>query len=345
MTGLINNDARRIANAPLNWDRLCGKTVLIAGANGYVPQFFVHGLLARNDLFDSHIKVIALCRNMQRAAKRFSQYEGRKDFELLIQDVTEPVRYEGGIAFIIHAASTASIKERYQKLTEVFDANVTGCKMLLELAVRKKSEMLFLSSVDVYGDCGGQRLREGVSGALDPLNLRNVYSCAKRAAETLCACYAAKGVSCKIARPFQILGGGVALDDGRLHADFISQMINGDVITLKGDGAPRRTFLYVTDAISGMLTILLDGKSGEAYNVVSESGEASVLELAELMASLVKGRKIKIEYNMETRKNDPAVTRALSVVCGDSAKIRKLGWTPEVTLEEACTKLLAYYGL
>ena len=346
MNQLIKEDAMSIANTSLNWDKLKNKSVLISGANGYVPQFFVHGLLMRNRIYGDNIKVIALCRNKERADKRFSEYEGGTDFELVIGDVVEEITYEGDIDYIIHAASPANLKTRYDNLVEVFDANVFGCKNLLEVASKKGAEVLYLSSVDVYGKMDDTKRLDGdFLGTLDILNGRNIYACAKRAAETLCACYSSKGVVCKIVRPCQILGSGIELDDGRLHVDFISQMLKDDEIVLKGDGTPRRTFMYVTDAITGLLTVMLEGKSGEAYNVVCEEGEASVLELAQTMASLVKNREIKISYNMETRKSDPAVKNVISVVCGKSDKIRALGWKAEVSLKDACERMMTYYGL
>lgn len=131
---------------------------------------------------------------------------------------------------------------------------------------------------------------------------------------------------------------------GRLHIDFISQILTQNEIILKGDGTPRRTFLYVTDAVTGMLTVLLEGKSGEAYNLCSENCEASVLELAQMMASCAADRQVKISFNMETRKTDPAVTQVVFTVCGCSDKIRSLGWKQEVPLKEACQRMMAYYG-
>lgn len=104
------------------------------------------------------------------------------------------------------------------------------------------------------------------------------------------------------------------------------------------------TVIKATDAITGMLTVLLEGKTGEAYNLCSENCKVSVLELAQLMASCVTDRKIKISYIMETRTKDPAVTQVVSVVCGSSDKIRSLGWKQEVPLSEACRRMMAYYG-
>lgn len=346
MKSLIIEDAQMIANSTIDWSKLKNKTVFVAGANGYVPQFFIHGLLMRNDLFNDKIKVVAMCRSAERAALRFLEYEEREDFILYLGDVRDSIDYKEEIHYVIHAASPANMKVRYENLIEVFDANVMGCRNLLELTKEKGAEFLFISSVDIYGKPdGANRLVEQYTGELDPLNPRNVYSCAKRAAETLCACYVNQGVVCKIVRPFQILGSGIELDDGRLHADFISQLLKGNNIVLKGDGTPKRTFMYITDAIIGMLTVMIEGQSGEAYNVVCEEGEATVLELAKIMASNIEGRDIGISYNMETRKNDPAVTNVISVVCGDSTKIRKLGWQAEIPLKKACARMMKYYGL
>jgi len=217
---------------------------------------------------------------------------------------------------------------------------------LLELAKEKKARYMYISSIDVYGKNENiERLNEQSYGVLDSMNVRNVYACSKKAAENLCACYSYCGVENIVVRPSQILGGGIELDDGRLHIDFISQIINDDKIVLKGDGSPKRSFIYVTDAIVAMLTALIAGISGEAYNVCNENGEATVLELAEIMSSLVKDREVSISYNMETRKTDPSVTQVVSVVCGDTTKIHNLGWKPKVPLTEACKRMMAYYGL
>lgn len=343
---IIEEDAQTIASADMDWGKLRGKTVLIAGANGYVPQYLVHGLLRRNDQRHDGIKVIALCRNRERAEMRFARYRGRTDFELLLQDVRMPVQIDGNVDYVIHGASPASQEERHENPLLTFEANVEGSRNLLQLAWKKEAVFLLLSSIDIYGRIPGTgRLTEGRYGDLDPLNIRNVYSCAKRAAETLCACYSRRGVPCKIVRPAQILAGGIGLADGRLHIDFISQMLKGDEIVLKGDGTPRRSFLYVTDAVTGMLTVLLRGKSGEAYNLCTEKGEASVLELARLMATQAEGRTIRITYDMESRRSDPAVTQVVSTVCGDSGKIRTLGWEAKVPLALACKRMMSYYGL
>lgn len=342
------DDIDLIAGAQIAWDKIRNKTVLITGANGYVPQFFVHTLLRRNELFGDNIRVLALCRSEQRARERFAPYLDRPDFDLLIQDVCEPIRTEEEIHYYISAASPAGMKTRYADPVATFETNVRGFENVLKSATENPCEgVLLLSSVDVYGKLqGSDRIRETDVGTLDPLNLRNVYSCGKRAAETLGCAYSQKyGIPVCIARPFQILGPGISLEDGRLHADFISQMLKQDEIILKGDGTPVRSFMYITDAMTALFTILTKGADREAYNVCDENGEATVLQLATTMASLVADRKIDITYNMETRKNDPAVTQTLDCVRGDASKLKELGWKPQMSLKEACRRMMRYYGL
>ena len=91
----------------------------------------------------------------------------------------------------------------------------------------------------------------------------------------------------------------------------------------------------MTDAIAGMLYVMTAGKNGEAYNICTESGEASVLE----------GKAVKVEFAQETQKKDLAVKHALSRVCADSQKLRGLGWTEKVSIEDACRRMMAYYGI
>ncbi len=344
---IIKEDVAKILEADLCWERFYGKTILISGANGYVPAYFVHTFLALNDTRGANIKVIALCRSEERGKQRFEAYLGRRDFNLWIQDVCEPIDIEEEIHFFIHGASPAGIFARHKDPVATFDANVTGCGNMLKLAQRKKCEgFLLMSSVDIYGSMDSTgRLKESDMGKLDGLNVRNAYSCGKRAAETLCALYHAKtGLPVVIARPFQIVGPGLELDDGRLHIDFISQMLRSNQIVLKSDGSAIRTFLYITDAIEGMLTVLQKGKACEAYNVVDEKGEASVLELAELMASLVRDRKIDVVFDYEKR-NTIEVTGALSVVIGNAEKIKSLGWSARTTLADGARRMMACYGL
>ena len=344
MHRIIEEDAFAIANSGnVEWEKLIGKTVLIAGANGYVPQFFVHAFIKRNDLFQNQIHVIALCRDEQKAKERFGEYIGRSDFQLLLQDVTEEVNTEQTIDYIIHAASPAGIRVTMERPREVFFANVSGCMNLLKLALEKKARLMYLSSVDVYGTLSEKRITEQDVGCLNYMGLRNVYAASKRAAETFCMCCGQEDSDAVIVRPSQIMGPGISLDDERLHINMISQMLSGDQIVLKGDGTPRRTFIYVSDAITGMLAVLTKGERSEVYNICTEQGEATVRELAEIFAGLKKDKQVKVVYNMKARQTDPAVIQVVSNVCVAGQKLRTLGWESKFSLVESCSRMLEYY--
>jgi nucleoside-diphosphate-sugar epimerase len=316
MNRIIAEDARTIATADLPWENLNGKTVLISGANGYVPAYFVYSFLARNDLFDSKIKVMALCRNEKKATEKFGDFLKRKDFKLLIQDVCEPIKINAPVHFFIAAASPANMNTRLNKPADTFLANVKGCYNMLELAKRNKnSKILFLSSVDA---------KDG----------KDTYSIAKRAAEELCKAYSSQhSVFTTIARPYQIIGAGISLRDGRLHADFMNQLKTSGKITLKTDGKAERTFLYISDAVLGMLFVLLKGKNGEIYDICHERGNATVLELAKLFAG-----KALVKVGKTATKSPPNVT-------GNSARLRKLGWKPRLSLSEGIKRMMCYYGV
>ena len=347
MNRIISEDAINIIENNLPFDKFYGKTVLISGANGYVPAYFVHTFIALNKYKDAGIRILALCRNQERAENRFPEYIERDDFEIIVQDVCEPIDTSEDIHIFIHAASPAGIKKRHEDPVNTFLSNVKGAENMLELARKNPCEyFLFLSSVDVYGRMNSNdRLKESDSGYLDPLNIRNTYSCGKRAAESLCKAYQVKyNLPVYIVRPFQIMGPGPELNDGRLHIDFISQILERKQIVLKSDGTAVRSFMYISDAIKAMFYVMLKGNPGEAYNIVSETGEASVKELADSMVENADDQDITVKFDYGQRETIE-VTGALSIVTGEKTKIRSLGWTCDFSVAEGSARMMEFYGI
>lgn len=347
MNKIITEDVEEIISGTIPFENIYGKTIFISGANGYVPAYFVHTFMLLNEKKNAKIKVLALCRNRNKADERFAEYRNRNDFKLIIQDVREPMVINEPIHIFIHAASPAGIKKRYDNPVNTFLANVDGVKNMLNLAVQNPCEhFLFISSVDVYGKLDdGERITEEKSGYLDTLNIRNSYSYGKRAAESLCKAYQVKyNLPVFIVRPFQIVGPGLELDDGRLHIDFISQIIRNNEIVLKSDGTAVRTFMYITDAVRAMFYVLFYGVPGEAYNIVMEEGEATVKELADLMASLCAEKSIKVVFDYAQRGTIEAAG-ALPVVTGSSSRLSALDWKPHYTIEDGAARMMQYYGI
>ncbi len=345
MNQIIKEDLDQMLTQRQDLDRLANQTILISGANSFIMSYFVMLLLENNRRNGGDTKILALCRSRANAEARLGDYLEDPHLQLLVQDVREPVEYEEDVDICIHAASPAGIHTRQEKPLDTFQINQFGCQNLLQLAQKKQSrKFLLLSSVDVYGDCRNQqRRRESDTGLLDWNYPRNAYAFGKRSAEALCTlCHIQLGMSCVMARPFQVYGPGISLTDGRLHGDFIRQLQESNQIVLKSDGSAVRSFLYLTDATHALLDILHYGKSGEAYNVCGEAEECSVKNLAERYAAQWS-TDAKVIFSYEER-DTPEVQGALLEVTGDSSKLRGLGWKSQVSLDEGIRRTLQFYA-
>ncbi|HEY1965138.1 MAG TPA: NAD-dependent epimerase/dehydratase family protein, partial [Acidobacteriaceae bacterium] len=195
---------------------------------------------------------------------------------------------------------------------------------------------LFISSGDVYGQVDEAQIptKEDWYAPLDPTLVRSCYGESKRMGETMCAAFGHQyGLRTTIVRPTHTYGPGLALDDGRVFADFVANIVRGEDIVLKSDGTARRAFCYLADAALAFFTVLLKGERGQAYNVGNEECEASVAELARLLVGLFPERGLQLRFDTQPT---PAGYLQSKVSRGslDTGKLRKLGWQPTTSLEE-----------
>ena len=335
----LSTDSLEIAQTNLEWSLLQGSIVMVTGAGGFIGSALVEALLARHELSAGKepFRVIAVVRDGVRAKKRLSDHTG---LEVVVQDLG---RYSPSLPFadyVIHAASQAS--PRFFGIDPVGPMlpNVLGTQQLLESChLTNAKGFLFVSSGEVYGQVSPSQVptRENEYGYLDPTHVRSCYAESKRCAETLCVSYAKQhGVNARIARPFHTYGPGIDLFDGRVYADFVSDIVAGRNIVMKSDGLARRAFCYVTDAVRGLLTVLLAGEPGEAYNVGNPQAEVSVIELAHLLVQLFPERGLTVEakaHRTDSYMPSPIVRNSPNI-----DKLGRLGWTPVVDLKEGFTR-------
>jgi nucleoside-diphosphate-sugar epimerase len=226
-----------------------------------------------------------------------------------------------------------------------FEANVIGTQRMLEVAKKAGSQgFLFFSSGEVYGQPSdpSQLVNESSYGYLDPLNVRSCYAEGKRAGESLCAAWHAQhGVPTRIVRLSHTYGPGMDLNDGRVFADFVADIVAGRNIVLKGDGSARRPFCYLADATVAFFTILLNGASGEAYNVGSGQ-QTSVLELAEVLCRLFPERNCRV-FRQERKAGDDYVPSPVQGFQFDLSKIKALGWKATTGIEEGFKRTVQSY--
>ncbi|GGM77640.1 nucleotide sugar dehydratase [Dyadobacter beijingensis] len=339
MNPIIREDIEKIIENSQFWGRFKNKVILISGANGFLPAYLVDVLVHLNEVFEGHnTKVIGLVRNRERAAARLGHLFSNPHFQLIEQDVSDPLTVAGPVDFIIHAASQASPKYYGVDPVGTLNANVLGTINLLNLAREKECEsFLYFSSSEVYGQVEEERLpiNELTFGYLNPASVRACYGESKRMGENLCVSYAHQyGVKAKIVRPFHTYGPGMQLNDGRVFADFVNNVVSKNDIVLNSDGSSRRNFCYLADAATGFLTVLLNGENAEAYNVANAREEYSILELARTIVALKPELGLKVTVNIPEQPNINYVKSVVSRGTPDISKINGIGWDPATTVPE-----------
>jgi len=344
MHSIIQEDLEFIVSTKLPWQALEGKNVLITGANGFLSAYMIETILYLNHRhFKKKARIFALARDKKRVSQRFDEYKDRKDLSFIIQDVCTPVTMKEKIDYIIHAASQASPKYYVKDPVGTLSANVLGTAHLLDLAKKHKVKgFLFFSSGEVYGKLASGQIptKEEHCGCIELNNFRTCYGQSKRMGETMCASWLHQyGVPVTIVRPFHTYGPKMKLDDGRVFADFVADIVAGRSIQLKSSGRARRAFCYLADAVAGFFTVLLAGQKGQAYNVGNESCEISVRDLAQMLVGLFPEKRLKVITGSQA-PNDAYLQRCLDRVCPDTAKIRALGWKPRYGLQEGFTRTI-----
>jgi UDP-glucuronate decarboxylase len=344
---IINEDISYIISNDLSWPEFSDKTILITGANGFLPAYMVETLLnLKKHIGIGPSKIICLVRNIGATRKRFAEYKERNDLEWIVQDVCAPVEIKCKIDYIIHAASQASPKYYGIDPVGTLSANVLGTANMLNLAVKNNVKgFLFFSSGEVYGHVDSSQipLKENLYGYIDPLDIRSCYGESKRLGETMCVSWMHQyGVPVKIIRIFHTYGPGMKLDDGRVFADFVSDIVNGRDIGMRSDGKAIRAFCYLSDAIIAFFTVFLKGEVGQAYNIGNDEAEISIVDLANLLVNLYPEKKLKV-----IKQDESAILGYLKSPFNrhvpDINKIKQLGWCPQIDLNEGFRRTIGSF--
>jgi len=348
MPAVVKEDLEFITSAKIPWEKLEGKNILISGANGFLPAYMVETILFLNEYkFKKKANIFALVRDKDRAAARFSFYGKRKELIYIVQDVCDPIRAPRKIDFIIHAASQASPKYYGSDPAGTISANTVGTANLLNLAVKMKCEdFLFFSSSEVYSNLKKEDMpiKEHMYGLIDPTEVRSCYALGKCSGENMCFSWNYQyGVPIKIVRPFHTYGPGMRLDDGRVYADFVRDIIMEKNIKMNSDGSTRRAFCYLADATVGFFAVLLKGENAQVYNVSNEEGEISIRDLADMLVDAFPEKKLKVEID-DAAKQKGYIQSTVIGYSPDTTKLRNLGWRPQYSLKEGFLRTIKSYS-
>ena len=344
MNPIIKEDIEQIIKSDIEWKRFANKKVLITGANGFLPAYMVDSLMMANKVFDLNLEIICLVRNIEKAHNRFIDYTNHKQLVFIHQDVCVPINNLHDVTFIIHAASQASPKYYGTDPVGTLKANTIGTYNLLEFSTKNPIEsFLYFSSSEVYGNTEEDYISENDYGYLDCNTVRACYAESKRMGETMCkSWYHQYSTGTKIVRPFHTYGPGMDLNDGRVFADFVNNIVQNKNIVLNSDGSAKRSFCYLQDATAAFFKILLNGKNGEAYNMGNPDTEISIWDLANTLVDMFPERNIKATKQINS-SNDGYIHSAVSKNIPDITKLKALSWAPSTNIEDGFKRTIRYY--
>ncbi len=321
-------------------EQLQGKSLLITGATGFIGTYLLESLALLNDSYStSPCRVVGLARTPQRLVRTAPHLLNRRDVLILQGDVCT-FEFPGSFDYVIHVAAPVDPKALRHDSLGTVETIVNGTSQVLKQSVRHNvGRFLYISSGAVYGRQPPDlpRLAEDYSGCPDITDPAWAYSEAKRYAEILCSVFhQTHSISSVVARLFTFVGPYQSLDADFAVTQFIRCGLQGEPIRIEGDGTPLRSYCYGADLAVALLRILLDGKTGRAYNVGSEE-IVSIIELARRVLA-VMGTKSEIIV-----ARDPMFGRKPARYIPDIARLKsELGVCPQFGLDEALERTITW---
>jgi UDP-glucuronate decarboxylase len=305
------------------------KKILVTGGAGFLGSHLCEKLLAEGN------QVTCLDNFFSGHKRNIAHLIQQPNFELLVQDVTSPIQLS--IDEIYNLACPASPRLYQSFPIETFKTSILGSLNLLELARNTGAKIFQASTSEVYGDPQLHPQPESYFGNVNPIGPRACYDEGKRGAETLFFDYHRQHqVEIKVMRIFNTYGPRMSATDGRVVSTLILQALQGQDLTLFGDGSQTRSFCYVDDTVQAMQLMMETSKAVTGPINVGNPVECTILQLANLILELT-GSKSKLSFLPagvdDPLKRQPAINLAQ----------QELAWQPQLALEEGLQKTIAYF--
>ncbi|HET6628102.1 MAG TPA: UDP-glucuronic acid decarboxylase family protein, partial [Nocardioidaceae bacterium] len=308
---------------------LPAQRVVVTGGAGFVGSWMCQRLL------DLGADVVCIDNFLTGTPANLRAFEGRSGFEFIDCDVSDGLRVEGEVDWVLHLASPASPIHYLRLPIETMKAGSIGTMNALDLAERKHARFVMASTSEVYGDPLEHPQAEDYWGNVNPIGPRSVYDESKRFGEALTTAYRTqRGVDTAIVRIFNTYGPRMRSDDGRAIPTFMSQALAGEPITVAGDGKQTRSICYVEDTVDGIIMLAASDETGPVN--IGNRDEMTMLDLAERIRDLVRSPS-PIEF-MDLPADDPKVR------CPDTTRaLDLLGWSPRVDPDEGLHRTLEWF--
>ena len=338
--GIIDNklykeDLEYISNLELDYNKLKNSTMLITGASGLIGSLIVDEIMYLNNKIDLNCKIIGIGRGIDSAKARFSDYFDSSNFEFISADINEPLNISySQVDYVLHLASNTHPKAYATDPIGTIKTNVIGLYNMLEFASSHNCKrFLFSSSCEIYGENRGdvEKFDEEYCGYINSNTLRAGYNESKRCGEALCQAYIKqKDMDIVIPRLTRSYGPTMLMTDTKALSQFLKNGLNGEDIVLKSEGNQLFSYTYVVDAVTGILTILLKGQNGEAYNVSDDKCDILLKDLASIIANIAG---VKVVFDIPNDAEQQGYSTA-NIVRLESKKLKSLGWNCKYSVKD-----------
>ncbi len=301
-------------------------TSVVTGGAGFLGSHLCDYLLAKDE------RVICVD-NLETGSLANIEHIRDDAFTFVNHDMTFHLEIDDRVDFVYHLAALASPIDYLRQPLHSLKVGSYGTHNALGLAKFKRARFLISSTSEVYGDPLIHPQSESYWGNVNPIGPRGVYDEAKRYAEALTMAYhSQQGVNTAIVRIFNTYGPRMRPHDGRAIPNFVRQALNGEPLTVYGDGSQTRSFCYVDDLIRGLYAL---ANSGEHLPVnIGNPGEFTLLELAHKVIEIARSSSEIVYEALPTddpQQRRPDITKAKQV----------LGWEPEISLDDGLRRLIA----
>ena len=336
------DDVEYVANLDLPWGKLDGALIMVSGASGLIGSFLIDVIATKVIKKEIRCEIYAIGRNKDKLNARFKRFEDNSYLKILECDINQPIHAEqlspGG--YFIHLASNTHPLLYARDPIGTIKTNIIGLSNLLDCAVDNQAAMfVFASSNEIYGENRGdvEFFTEEYCGYINSNTLRAGYPESKRCGEALCQAYAVqRGINVVVPRLTRSFGPTMQMTDSKAVSQFIKCGLNNSNIVLKSQGMQFYSYTYVADAVSGLLTTMLKGKSGEAYNIADEESDIRLRDLAQIVAD---NCGTKVVYEMPDAIEASGYSKATKARLKND-KIKQLGWSAHYNIEAGVKRTL-----